>query len=38
MTRAIPSGTENNHSRRLLVAEDKKNDSVKHKGGKGGHE
>lgn len=26
VARVIPSGTENNHSRRLLVAEDKKND------------
>lgn len=38
VTWVIPSGTKNNHSRRLLVAEDKKNDSVKHKAGKGGDE
>lgn len=34
----IPSGMKNNHSRSLLVAEDKKNGSVKHKAGKGGNE
>lgn len=36
VTWVIPSGTRNNHSRRFLVAEDKKNDSINHKAGEGG--